>query len=65
MNGKPQKKYFKTLQENTDNNDATQWRISRSGITSPQQSMAEKKYTLDEYPGKFDKAVPLDLKGFR
>jgi len=43
----------------------TQWRISRSGITSPQQSMAEKKYTLDEYPGKFDKAVPLDLKGFR
>ena len=29
------------------------------------KTMAEQKYTLDEYPGKFDRAVPLDLKGFR
>ena len=29
------------------------------------KTMAQQKYTLDEYPGKFDRAVPLDLKGFR
>ena len=29
------------------------------------KTMAVQKYTLDEYPGKFDRALPLDLKGFR